>query len=117
MTNDMKKVSLILIGLLTVVLCRAATYNVRDYGAKGDGKCLDSKYINIAIARAEEQGGGIVILPAGTYLCGSIHLDNNCGSRLVLASWLRPTRRRMIKVRRSMDRNIRMVVTRSSITP
>lgn len=55
---DMKKVSLILICLLTAVLCCAATYNVRDYGAKGDGKCLDSKYINIAIAKAEEQGGG-----------------------------------------------------------
>ena len=78
----MKKVSLILICLLTAVLCCAATYNVRDYGAKGDGKCLDSKYINIAIAKTEEQGGGTVILPAGTYLCGSIHLDNNIELRL-----------------------------------
>jgi polygalacturonase len=52
-------------------------YNVKDYGAKGDGKALDSKAINNAIAAAARSGGGTVYLPAGNYLSGSIHLKSN----------------------------------------
>src|SRR6201996_5338577 len=53
------------------------SYNVRDYGAKGDGKTLDSKAINRAITAAAQSGGGTVYLPAGNYLSGSIHLMSN----------------------------------------
>ncbi len=52
-------------------------YNVRDYGAVGDGTHLDSPAINQAIDAAAQAGGGTVLLPAGTYLSGSIHLRNN----------------------------------------
>lgn len=52
-------------------------YNVRDYGAKGDGKTLDHKSINKAIDAAVKNGGGTVFLPAGTYLSGSIHMQSN----------------------------------------
>ena len=52
-------------------------YNVRDYGATGDGKTLDSPAINRAIDAASTAGGGTVCLPAGTYLSGSIHLKSN----------------------------------------
>ncbi len=52
-------------------------YNVRDYGAIGDGKTLDSPAINRAIDAASAAGGGTVCLPAGTYLSGSIHLKSN----------------------------------------
>jgi polygalacturonase len=52
-------------------------YNVRHFGAVGDGKHLDSPAINRAIEKASAHGGGTVLLPAGTYLCGSIHLTNN----------------------------------------
>ena len=54
-----------------------AVYNVCDYGAKGDGKTLDSPAINAAIEAAVKEGGGQVLLPAGTYLCGSIRLKSN----------------------------------------
>ena len=54
-----------------------SVYNVRDYGATGDGKTLDHVAINRAIDACNEQGGGQVVLPAGTYLCGSIHLKSN----------------------------------------
>lgn len=33
-------------------------YNVKEYGAKGDGKNLDSKAINRAIENASLKGGG-----------------------------------------------------------
>lgn len=52
-------------------------YNVKDFGAIGDGNHLDSKAINSAIDAANTAGGGTVYLPVGTYLSGSIHLKSN----------------------------------------
>jgi polygalacturonase len=52
-------------------------FNVRDFGAVGNGKNLDSPAINQAIAAAAQAGGGTVFFPAGTYLSGSIHLQSN----------------------------------------
>lgn len=52
-------------------------FDVRRYGAKGDGKALDSTAINKAIEAAEAEGGGQVLIPAGTYLCGSIRMKSN----------------------------------------
>ncbi len=52
-------------------------YNVKNYGASGDGKTTDTKAINSAIDSAASKGGGTVYLPAGNYLCGSIHLKSN----------------------------------------
>ncbi|ACB74458.1 rhamnogalacturonidase [Opitutus terrae] len=49
-------------------------FNVRDFGAQGDGVTLDSPAINAAIAAAAAAGGGTVRLPAGTYLSYSIRL-------------------------------------------
>jgi len=55
----------------------ATVFNVKDFGAKGDGKTLDSPYINKAIEAAGAAGGGTVWLPAGNYLSVSIRLKNN----------------------------------------
>lgn len=52
-------------------------FNVRDFGAAGNGTNLDSPAINQAIAAAVAAGGGTVLVPAGTYLSGSIHLQSN----------------------------------------
>jgi polygalacturonase len=50
---------------------------VKSYGAKGDGKTLDSPAINRAIEAAATAGGGTVQFSAGTYLTGSIRLRSN----------------------------------------
>src|SRR5690348_5232023 len=50
--------------------------DAREYGAKGDGKSLDSPAINRAIEAAALAGGGTVVFPAGTYLSYSIHLKS-----------------------------------------
>ncbi|MDR3378042.1 MAG: glycosyl hydrolase family 28-related protein [Verrucomicrobiae bacterium] len=65
--------------VVTTVTASPATseYNVRDYGAVGDGTNLDSAGINRAIAAAAVAGGGTVRVPAGVYLSGSIHLQSN----------------------------------------
>lgn len=55
----------------------APVFNVKSYGAKGDGKQLDTPAINKAIEAASKTGGGTVWFPAGTYLSGSIHLKSN----------------------------------------
>ena len=52
-------------------------FNVRNFGATGDGTTLDSPAINKAIAAAADTGGGTVFIPAGTYLSGSIRLKSN----------------------------------------
>ena len=43
-------------------------YNVKNYGAKGDGSTDDTIAINSAINTAYSKGGGTVYVPAGTYL-------------------------------------------------
>ncbi|MEO8616580.1 MAG: glycosyl hydrolase family 28-related protein [Luteolibacter sp.] len=55
----------------------STNFNIRNYGAVGDGKQLDSAAINRAIDAAAAAGGGTVLVPAGTYLSGSIHLKSN----------------------------------------
>ncbi len=66
-------------------MCRhafAAVYNVRSFGALGDGKAIDSRAINRAIETAAASGGGTVFLPAGTYLSGSIRMKSNINLHL-----------------------------------
>jgi hypothetical protein len=43
---------------LPVMAADAATFNVRDQGAKGDGKTLDTSAINQAIEACSASGGG-----------------------------------------------------------
>src|SRR5579864_841342 len=52
-------------------------YDVRIFGAKGNGKTIDTPAINRAIEAAAAGGGGTVRFPAGSYLCYSIHLKSN----------------------------------------
>src|SRR5690349_12672343 len=56
------------------LLC-AATFQVHDYGAKGDGATLDTVSIQSAIDAAAKRGG-TVIFKAGVYLIGSIFLKS-----------------------------------------
>ena len=51
-------------------------FDVRRFGATGDGKTLDTQAVNRAIDAAAAAGGGMVMFPAGTYLCFSIHLKS-----------------------------------------
>ncbi len=52
-------------------------FDVRQFGARGDGVALDTKAVNDAIAAAGAAGGGTVVFPAGTYACHSVHLQSH----------------------------------------
>ncbi len=60
----------------------AAVFDVRSFGAKGDGKTQDRDAINKAIDAASAAGGGTVAFPAGTYLTGSIRMRSNIALQL-----------------------------------
>ena len=72
--------SLVLLPLVFVPCARPAEaggspfYNVRAFGATGDGKTLDSPAINKAIEACAEAGGGTVCSPGG-HLLERLHSD------------------------------------------
>ena len=89
--TKMKRIYLLLSLLTGCLYMQAAIYNVRDFGAKADGKAIDSPAINRAIEAAAQEGGGTVYLPAGEYACYSIRLKSNIhlyleqGARIIAA--------------------------------
>jgi polygalacturonase len=67
----------------------APVFNVKSYGATGNGTTNDTPAINKAITAANKAGGGIVEFPADTYLAGgSIHLLSNVTIQLDKGSTL-----------------------------
>ena len=62
-----------LTGCVTVA---PADFNVRGFGAKGDGAAKDTAAIQRAVDAAHAAGGGRVTLPAGTYLSGTVWLKD-----------------------------------------
>ena len=61
----------------------AKDYNVRDFGAVGDGRHIDSPAINAALQKAAQDGKqSVVVIGAGTYLCYSLHLQSGVTLRL-----------------------------------
>ena len=54
-----------------------STFNVRQYGAVGDGMKMDTAALQQTIDAAANAGGGTVVLPPGKYLSGSIYLKSH----------------------------------------
>lgn len=76
-SKHIKPLLLLLFVFLFANVANAKIYNIKDYGAKGDGKILDTDAINKAIIDAANNGGGSVYFPAGRYLSYSIRLKSN----------------------------------------
>ncbi len=74
-----KKVALVFTLILVAINAfgQNGVYNVKTFGATGNGQTSDTKAINTAIDSAANSGGGRVYFPAGNYLSGSIHLKSN----------------------------------------
>jgi polygalacturonase len=80
----MKKITLFLLLIISITQLQAQPnwYNIRTYGAKGDGQTMNNKAIDAAIDAAAAAGGGTVYFPAGNYLSGTIHLKSKITLRL-----------------------------------
>ena len=77
----------ILVGLTCLlatssVLGTEALYDVRDYGAKADGKTLCTTAIQKAIDECSKAGGGTVYLPPGAFLSGTIYFKTGVTLKL-----------------------------------
>lgn len=52
-------------------------YSIRSFGAVGDGTTLDTAAIQAAIDACAASSGGTVVVPAGTFLTGTLRLKSN----------------------------------------
>jgi polygalacturonase len=81
-------------GILMIVLMNLlfiriyAQFDVKKYGAAGDGKTLDTKSIQSTIDKAFAAGGGIVDIPSGTFLIGTLILKDNVELHLQIGAIL-----------------------------
>jgi polygalacturonase len=55
----------------------SCTFPITEYGARGDGGRLATDAIARAIAACAAAGGGRVLVPAGRFLTGAVHLRSN----------------------------------------
>jgi polygalacturonase len=60
-----------------VTSASAHTFNVLDYGARGDGRKLETEALNKAVEACAKAGGGQVLVPPGRYCSGTIHLRSH----------------------------------------
>lgn len=57
-------------------------YNIRDFGAVGDGKTLDTAAVQAAIDTCNKDQGGTVLVPAGEFVIGTVELKSNVTLRI-----------------------------------
>jgi polygalacturonase len=67
------------------------TFNVRDYGAVGDGVALDTDAVQTAFDECGKAGGGVVLMPEGTYLCKPLTIRTNTTLRIEKGAMLKAT--------------------------
>jgi polygalacturonase len=58
------------------------TYNILDFGAKGDGKTLDTRALQDAIDACHKDRGGTVLVPAGEFVIGTVEIRSNVTLRI-----------------------------------
>ena len=62
---------------LLPALLFATEYDVTRYGAKGDGKTVNTKILQDVIDQCSHYGGGTVRIPAGVFVTGTIFMRSN----------------------------------------
>lgn len=66
---------------VALLLCHsgicAGTFNIKDYGAVGDGETLNTQAVQHAIDTCSEAGGGTVWIPAGRFVIGTVEIKSD----------------------------------------
>lgn len=75
--------------------CQPKIFNITDFGAKADGKTMNTAAIQNAINKASQSGSGTVLVPAGKFITGVIHLKSNVELRLAEHAELLGTTKRI----------------------
>jgi len=70
----------------------ARTFDIRKFGAVSGGETLNTKAIAAAIAACAKAGGGRVLVPAGVWLTGPVHLRSKVELRVAEGAELRFSR-------------------------
>lgn len=78
----MRKLSTVYFLLLWAAVVQAQTFSIKNYGAVSDGKTISTAAIQKAIDECNRQGGGIVYVPAGTFITGTLYLKSNVNLHL-----------------------------------
>ncbi len=71
-----------LTGVLCALVVRAEVIDIRSHGAVGDGRTPNTAAIQAAIDAASRAGGGVVVVPPGVFLTGSIELRSQVTLRI-----------------------------------
>jgi polygalacturonase len=73
------------------LVSKSAVYNVNDFGAKNNGHELTTLQIQNAIDKCSQNGGGVVYVPQGEYLVGTINLRSDVEFHLEAGAVLKAT--------------------------
>ena len=65
-----------------VLIASGRDYSIVEFGAKSDGKSNNSQAFQRAIDACSNEGGGIVSIPSGTWLTGTVFLKSNVSINL-----------------------------------
>jgi polygalacturonase len=79
-TAIMRSLFILILQVFSLLLCAQTdpvVFNVRNFGAAGDKVQNDQASIQRAIDACEKAGGGMVYLPPGKYLSGTLYLKSN----------------------------------------
>ena len=76
-----------------------SVYNVRDFGAKGDGRSDDTKAIQSALDYAIDHGGGTVYFPNGRYRLATMQENYRVKAHLIVKPKKSPGKRDYVMIR------------------
>jgi len=77
-----------MIAFLSLLAATVSVFDIREYGAIADGSVLSTQSIQRAIDDAAASGHGVVLIPDGRYLTGSLHLRSHVELRLASGATL-----------------------------
>ncbi len=68
---------LVFFSTFSFLFANSVSFNILDYGARGDSSALNTKPIQSAIDACAKAGGGTVCFPAGKYISGTLFFKSN----------------------------------------